>query len=194
MCVCVCVCVVDGEGNRMFTSRAVTVVQTTVYLTSYSDGLTGFLESLLPPRCHSGLKNVLHDRWLKRLKFQDVWVGGTKVGGEGGAAQLRYKSSDLTVAGSSSKSENIFSVKKLMALLTAPGALFLLLVRFFAGELTLLLLLLLLIMTVIQWNRSTIFTSRGITALKKKKKMKGTSPLGTGGGGGGITAFMCVFL
>ena len=46
-CVCVCACVraaacmrayvLDGEGCRLFTSRTLVVVQTAVYLTSYSD-------------------------------------------------------------------------------------------------------------------------------------------------------------
>jgi len=50
VCVCVCVCVLDGEGSRVFASRA--PVQVTGYLTV-------FRELLSPPyttyRCHTGL-------------------------------------------------------------------------------------------------------------------------------------------
>ena len=51
---CVCVCVLDGEGSRMVVSRTLavawtTVAWTTVYLTGYSDYLTGLWEPLSPP-------------------------------------------------------------------------------------------------------------------------------------------------
>ena len=52
-CVCVlahaCVCVLDREGRWVFASRALVVVRTAVYLTSYSDHLTGFREPLSSP-------------------------------------------------------------------------------------------------------------------------------------------------
>ena len=169
----------------------------TVYLTGYSDGLTRFLESLLPPYTFIDVTLVwkmscMIAGWKGWNSKMCVCVCGG--GGGGGGRNFGTKSNDLTVAGSSSKSENIFSVKKLMALLAAPGALFLLLVRFFAGGLTSLLLLIIIIMTVIQWNCSTVFTSRGIIALKYLFfKLKGTSPLGWNGGEK-ITAFTCAFL
>ena len=45
-CVCECLCVLDGEGNRVFTSRAVAAVSIdlTAYQTAYSDCLTIFRE------------------------------------------------------------------------------------------------------------------------------------------------------
>ena len=72
VCVCVCVCVctsmhacaVDGEGSMAFVSRALVAVWTAVYLTGYSDCLTGFRELLSPPyRCQTGMKNVWCDHW-----------------------------------------------------------------------------------------------------------------------------------
>ena len=43
-------CVLDGEGSIAFAGRALVVVQTTMYLTSYTDYyLTGFHEPLLLP-------------------------------------------------------------------------------------------------------------------------------------------------
>ena len=46
----------------MVASRALVVVQTAMYLTGISDCLTGFHEPLSPPyKCHTSLKNVLHD-------------------------------------------------------------------------------------------------------------------------------------
>ena len=61
-CVCyVCVCAVDREGSLLFASSAPlpAVVWTPMYLTGYSDYLTGGLEQSSPPyRCHTGLKNV----------------------------------------------------------------------------------------------------------------------------------------
>ena len=54
-----CVCVLDREGSWAFASRALAVVFTAVYLTGYSDCLTGFHKPLLPPYgCHTGLKIV----------------------------------------------------------------------------------------------------------------------------------------
>ena len=61
VCVCVRVCVLDGEGNRVFASRALVVVSTDGSVSDghYSDCLTGFRELLsLPCRCDTGLKNV----------------------------------------------------------------------------------------------------------------------------------------
>ena len=59
VCVCVCACVLDREGSKVFASRTPVVVYMAVYLTCYSDCLTGFQEPLLPPyRHHIGLKNV----------------------------------------------------------------------------------------------------------------------------------------
>ena len=47
VCVCVCVrCVLGGEGSWVFASTALVVVWTAMYLTRYSDYLTGFRESL----------------------------------------------------------------------------------------------------------------------------------------------------
>ena len=48
-CVRVCVCVLNGEGSRMYARTALLVVWTAVYLTGYSDYLTGFRESLSLP-------------------------------------------------------------------------------------------------------------------------------------------------
>ena len=45
MCVCLCVCVLDGEGNRVFASRAL-VVLVAVHLTGYNTFPTGFREPL----------------------------------------------------------------------------------------------------------------------------------------------------
>ena len=63
MHMCVCVCILDREGSRVFASGAlVAVVQMVVYLTGYSDCLTGFHEPLLPHyRCLAGLKIVSRD-------------------------------------------------------------------------------------------------------------------------------------
>ena len=56
---CVCVSVLGREGNWVFASKALVVVWTTMYLTGYSDWLTGFGGPLSPPyRCHTSLKNV----------------------------------------------------------------------------------------------------------------------------------------
>ena len=58
-CVCVCSSNVDEEGSWVFTSRALAVVWTAMYLTGYFDYLTGFHEPLSPPYSrHMGLKNV----------------------------------------------------------------------------------------------------------------------------------------
>ena len=46
---CVCVCVLGGEWNWVFTSTALVVVWMAMYLTSYTDCLTGFHEPLSPP-------------------------------------------------------------------------------------------------------------------------------------------------
>ena len=61
--VCVCVLLGGGGGGGSSWGReqssylAVVVVETAVYLTGYSDCLTGFYEPLSPPyRCHAGLK------------------------------------------------------------------------------------------------------------------------------------------
>ena len=57
--VCVCVCVLGREGSWVFASTALVVVWTAMYLTSYSDYLTGFHEPPSPPyRCHTSFKNV----------------------------------------------------------------------------------------------------------------------------------------
>ena len=62
MCVCVCACALDEEGSLAFASKALVVVWTAmpyIYLTGYSDYLTGFCEPLLSPfRCHTAVKNV----------------------------------------------------------------------------------------------------------------------------------------
>ena len=64
LCVCVCartcvhvyVCV--HEGNRVF-ARTALVVQMSVYLTPYSNFLSGVGEPLSrPSRCHTGLEHV----------------------------------------------------------------------------------------------------------------------------------------
>ena len=53
------VCVLERKGNRVFASRTLVVVWTAVYLTGYSDWLTGFWEPLLLPySCHTCLKNA----------------------------------------------------------------------------------------------------------------------------------------
>ena len=55
--VCVCVCVLGRGLSWVFASTVLVVLWITVCLTSYSDYLTSFCESLLPPcRCHTGLK------------------------------------------------------------------------------------------------------------------------------------------
>ena len=60
VCVCVYVCVLGGEWNRVFASTALVVVWMAMYLTSYSDYLTGFHEPLcLPYGCHTDLKKCL---------------------------------------------------------------------------------------------------------------------------------------
>ena len=46
VCVCVCMCVLDGEESMVYASTALVVVQAVVYLTGYSDYLTGFCELL----------------------------------------------------------------------------------------------------------------------------------------------------
>ena len=53
-----CVCVLDQEESSVLASTALAVVQrTAVYLTVYSDYLTGLRESLSQPyRCRSCLK------------------------------------------------------------------------------------------------------------------------------------------
>ena len=67
VCMCACVCVfvcacmhaLGEEGSWMFACTALVVAWMVMYLTSYSDYLTGFNEPLLPPyKCHAGLKNV----------------------------------------------------------------------------------------------------------------------------------------
>ena len=67
VCVCMCACVfvcacmhaLGEEGSWMFACTALVVAWMVMYLTSYSDYLTGFNEPLLPPyKCHAGLKNV----------------------------------------------------------------------------------------------------------------------------------------
>ena len=67
VCVCVCVrvcvracmCVLDRDGSWVFASKALEVVWTAVYLTSYSDYLTSYCEPLSPSySCHTSLKNV----------------------------------------------------------------------------------------------------------------------------------------
>ena len=40
--VCVCVCVLGGERSWVFASSALVVVWTAMYLTGYTDYLTGF--------------------------------------------------------------------------------------------------------------------------------------------------------
>ena len=63
-CVRVYVCVLDRKGNRVFASRTLLVVRTAVYLTGYSDWLTGFWEPLLLPySCHTCLKNAQSVFW-----------------------------------------------------------------------------------------------------------------------------------
>ena len=47
--VCVCVCVFGVKGSCVFASTVLVAVWMAVYLTSYSDYLTGFREPLLPP-------------------------------------------------------------------------------------------------------------------------------------------------
>ena len=59
--VCVCVCVPDREGSWAFDTAVVVVVPTAVYLTGYSDCLTGFREPLSPLYnyiCYTGLKKM----------------------------------------------------------------------------------------------------------------------------------------
>ena len=54
-----CVCVPDKEGSWAFDTAVVVVVPTAVYLTGYSDCLTGFREPLSPLYnyiCYTGLK------------------------------------------------------------------------------------------------------------------------------------------
>ena len=44
-----------------------------IYLTGYSDYLTGFHEPLSPPdKCHSSLKNVLCNHFVTQCKFYDL--------------------------------------------------------------------------------------------------------------------------
>ena len=58
VCVFVCVYVLGREWSWVFASTALVVVWTAIYLTSYSDYLTGFHEPLSTPyRCHTSLKN-----------------------------------------------------------------------------------------------------------------------------------------
>ena len=49
VCVCVYVCVLGGEWNRVFASTALVVVWMAMYLTSYSDYVTGFHTPPSPP-------------------------------------------------------------------------------------------------------------------------------------------------
>ena len=49
----------------MFGSKVLVAVWTAVYLTGYSDCLTGFHDPLSPPyRCHTGLKTAQRDHCL----------------------------------------------------------------------------------------------------------------------------------
>ena len=48
-CMCVYVCVLGGEWNRVFASTALVVVWMAMYLTSYSDYVTGFHTPPSPP-------------------------------------------------------------------------------------------------------------------------------------------------
>ena len=64
LCVCVrawraCVraCVLGGKGAGCLLEEFLVVVLMAMYLTGYSDYLTGFHEPLLPPyRCHTGFE------------------------------------------------------------------------------------------------------------------------------------------
>ena len=49
VCVCVNVCVFGVKGSCVFASTVLVEVWIAVYLTGYSDYLTGFREPLLPP-------------------------------------------------------------------------------------------------------------------------------------------------
>ena len=49
VCVCMCVCVLGVARSWMFASTALVVEWTAMYMTDYSDYLTGFCEPLLPP-------------------------------------------------------------------------------------------------------------------------------------------------
>ena len=54
-----CVRVLDREGSRVVARTSLAIVQTVIYLTGYSDRLTGFRDPLSPPcGCHTGVKNV----------------------------------------------------------------------------------------------------------------------------------------
>ena len=58
-CLHLCVPVLHSDGSWVFASTDVIVAWTVMYLTGYSDCLTGFHEQFSPPyRCHTGLKNV----------------------------------------------------------------------------------------------------------------------------------------
>ena len=59
-----CVCVfLAGKGAGHLLIQVV-VAWTAMYLTSYSDYLTGFCEpSSQPYRCHTSLENVVHNHW-----------------------------------------------------------------------------------------------------------------------------------
>ena len=64
---CMHVCVLDREGSRVVASRALVVVQTSVYPTGYRDCLTGFHEPLLLPKwCHISLKTVKANHQTKQ--------------------------------------------------------------------------------------------------------------------------------
>ena len=57
-------CAVGEEGSMAFVSRAPVAAWMAVYLTGYSDSLTGFCEPLSPPyRCQTGMKNVWCNHW-----------------------------------------------------------------------------------------------------------------------------------
>ena len=61
-----CMCVLDRERSLVFSSAALVVIQTAMYLTSYTynDYLTGLHEPLSPPyRCHASSKNVQLKHW-----------------------------------------------------------------------------------------------------------------------------------
>ena len=59
-CMPVCVCVLGREGSWVFTSTALAVVWTAMSLTGYSDCLTNFHETFLPPcRCHTSFGKCL---------------------------------------------------------------------------------------------------------------------------------------
>ena len=49
MCACMHVCVLGGEWNRVFASTVPVVVWMAMYLTIYSDYVTGFHTPLSPP-------------------------------------------------------------------------------------------------------------------------------------------------